>query len=121
MTRNTVIATRITFVLMLAAATYLSLAPAVPDIFPREDKVNHAVAYAVLALTADLAFPAAAYWLPKSLPLFAYGLLMETLQRNVHGRFFEQLDLVANALGLVLYGAASWFVLKRGKSPSARQ
>ena len=122
MNRNTLIAIRVTFVFMLVAATYLSLAPLVPDIFPREDKVNHAVAYAVLALTADRAFPAAAYWLPKALPLFAYGLLMEILQQNVPGRFFERLDLVANALGLVSYGAAAALILKRaGRSRSSRQ
>lgn len=122
MTRNTVIAIRVTFVLMLLAATYLSLAPAIPDIFPGEDKVNHAVAYAVLALTADLAFPVAAYWLPKALPLFAYGLLMEILQRYVPGRMFEGLDLAANASGLLLYGMTLALVHKRaGSSRSARQ
>lgn len=115
MTRTRLIAIRTTFVLMLVANTYFSLAPELPAFIPPYDKLNHGAAYAVLALTADFAFPLARYLLPKALPLFAYGLLMEILQRYVPGRLFEGMDLVANASGLLLYGVAAVLLRRHGE------
>src|SRR5881296_1710770 len=107
MNRNQLATVRVIFVVMMIAATYLSLTPHLPKQFiPKNDKLDHAVAYFVLGFTANLAFPAASYLFPKALPLFLYSWLMEILQRHIPGRSYETLDLVANATGLLLYGGA---------------
>lgn len=80
------------------------------------DKIFHCLFYTPFALFA--------FYHPrrgtKSLMLVSlfginFGLLMEILQRRVHGRSFEWLDFVADmtgvVLGLAVFGI--WFAMKR--------
>jgi len=121
MTRQIQWTFRIAFFGSLGVITYLSLAPDVPGFVSAYDKPNHGAAYLFLSLTADLAFPAAGFLLPKALPLFAYGLLMELVQESFMGRAFEWWDLLANAAGLLVYGWLSPHLKKGLASPRLRK
>jgi hypothetical protein len=64
------------------------------------DKANHALAFAVLALLGALAYPGR---LARVLiALLAYGALIEVLQSLTRYRSGEWLDLLADAVGLLL-------------------
>ncbi|MCU0766668.1 MAG: VanZ family protein [Gammaproteobacteria bacterium] len=87
----------------LTAITWLALTPSPPVGVEVSDKVQHAAAFLALALLADLSWPDADYWLPKALPLLAYGALIELAQAGTATRTAEWPDLAADAAGLALY------------------
>ena len=87
----------------LVVITWLALSPSPPVDAGVSDKLQHAVAFLTLALLADRSWPDADYWLPKALPLLAYGGLIELAQAGTAARTAEWLDLAANAAGLALY------------------
>lgn len=97
----------ILFRLALAAALVLTawaaLYPAPPPLPHQSDKLVHTLAFLVLALLADSAFPRQAFLLPKALPLLAYGLLLEILQALLGNRIGSLADVLANGAGLLLY------------------
>jgi len=64
------------------------------------DKVEHIIAYAVLALLGGLAFPGATVLL--AVALSALGVVMEICQMIVPGRSAEIGDAVADAIGVGL-------------------
>ncbi len=69
------------------------------------DKVLHLLGFAVLGLLADASLPAAAYW-RRLLPLLLlYGALIEVVQGFLPYRSADLLDFLADAAGLVAYGA----------------
>lgn len=64
------------------------------------DKANHALAFAVLAVLGGIAYPGR---LARVLvALLAYGALIEVLQTFTPDRTGEWLDLLADAVGLLL-------------------
>jgi VanZ family protein len=67
------------------------------------DKINHLIAFAVLAGLADGAYPGRANARVKWLLLIAYGLAIEIVQRYLPYRHFSWSDLGADALGVFLY------------------
>ena len=67
------------------------------------DKLNHLLAFFVLALLTDYAFPNATVSALKLLPLLGFGILIEVLQYWVGYRYFEWLDVAADAAGIVLF------------------
>jgi VanZ family protein len=67
------------------------------------DKLNHLVAFAVLAGLADGAYPGRANAGTKWSLLIAYGLFIEVVQRYLPYRHFAWSDLLADALGVFLY------------------
>lgn len=67
------------------------------------DKVNHFVAFFVLAYLLDQSLPRLRFLLIKFWPLFAYGLLIEVVQSRLSYRDFSLLDLAADAAALVAY------------------
>ena len=67
------------------------------------DKLNHLGAFFVLALLTDYAFPSVAVSALKLLPLLGFGLLIEVLQYCIGYRYFEWLDVMADAAGIVLF------------------
>ncbi|HSW19464.1 MAG TPA: VanZ family protein [Ramlibacter sp.] len=70
------------------------------------DKVNHALAFAVLAIQGCLCWRAHA---PRVLSgLLAYGALIEALQSLTPARSAEWLDLLADMVGLGL----GWMALR---------
>lgn len=66
------------------------------------DKVNHALAFFVLAMLIDNAFPRVRFLRVKVWPLIVYGVLIEVIQRFV-SRDPSWLDLLADGVGITLY------------------
>ena len=81
----------------------LSPAPYLPplEIFNWWDKVQHAIAFAVLAVLAVLAYPEASR-LRIALLLIGQGVLIELLQYYGGYRFGDWQDAVADGLGVLL-------------------
>ena len=69
------------------------------------DKANHILAFTGLLLLLDQGYPRWSLWPSKCLLMMAYGLLLELLQGFVFDREASLLDLLADALGLMLYVA----------------
>lgn len=67
------------------------------------DKLNHAMAFVVLALLLDFSFPKRAFDYLKCSSLLAYGLLIELVQYMLPTRSFSLLDLLADSAGILLY------------------
>jgi VanZ family protein len=111
---------RITFYLLLAVVTYLSMRSRVQGIdIQVNDKVGHALAYFVLMLNGGLAYGKDRYR-KLALGLFLFGLLIEIIQGLVPGRTSSLFDLVANSSGIVfglsilfIFGESILFQLKR--------
>ena len=102
MTRAARIA-KVLLVLAIGVILWLALHPSPPISGLQLDKLNHLAAFFVLALLAEYAFPSATVSALKLLPLLGFGLLIEVLQYWVGYRYFEWLDVAADAAGIVLF------------------
>ncbi len=100
--------------LLILAVSYLALTPKPPEMMDTGwDKLNHALAFAVLAFSANLSYPAAPNrWIYVLLALFVYGGLIEILQTFVPGRAGEWGDLVADTVGIAC-GAITATTMRR--------
>lgn len=67
------------------------------------DKLNHAVAFYVLALLIDFASPRTRFGAVKVLALFAYGVAIEAVQYFIPTREASLNDLFADAIGVLAY------------------
>ena len=92
-------------VLCLSTILWLALSPNPPN--PAGlfyfDKVNHVLAFFVLAGLLDYASVNIARFKGKVLPLLAFGLLIEVLQYWVGYRYFEWGDFIADGFGVAGY------------------
>lgn len=112
---------RVLLALCLLSVTTLSLIDVGPEV-PHTgwDKSNHALAFVVLTMLANLAFPGRTAGVV--LGLMAYGGLIEILQSLTPNRLAEWADWLADgigiAIGLTLYqlGRLLWRQF-RGLSP----
>ncbi|MCC6207653.1 MAG: VanZ family protein [Gammaproteobacteria bacterium] len=79
-----------------------------PEMGPRQvsDKLHHALAFYALALLFDFARPRTEFGLHKFAVLMAYGVAIECVQYFLPWREFSLLDMVADAVGLLLYVAS---------------
>ncbi|MDB3978020.1 VanZ family protein [Pseudomonadales bacterium] len=102
MTRAARIA-QVLLVLAIGVILWLALHPSPPISGLQLDKLNHLAAFFVLALLTEYAFPSAKISALKLLPLLGFGLLIEVLQYWVGYRYFEWLDVAADAAGIVLF------------------
>ena len=95
---------RVVLVLLLIVVSWFALVPVPPRAFTTGwDKLNHASAFAALALSARLAFPGgrrAASIVVAA--LLAYGGLIEIVQLFVPGRESEWADLLGDAVGVAI-------------------
>jgi VanZ family protein len=98
---------RLLLAFALAFTTWQTLTPAPVVEASGSDKLLHAAAFYAFAFLADRGWPDARYWLPKALPLFAYGALIELAQSTTASRSAEWLDLAADGAGLVLYALSA--------------
>ncbi|MDD2874277.1 MAG: VanZ family protein [Azoarcus sp.] len=90
------------FVFALVVVFWLALQPA-PDVIQIvswQDKVEHAVLFAVLMVLGNLAWPGR--MLPVVLGLLAYGAAMEVAQSFTDYRFGDLWDWIADAIGLLI-------------------
>lgn len=102
--RDRVILFRVLLVIALLVIFFLATTRlSIPVARSINDKVNHMLAFFVLALLVDLSFPA---WTlrTKVLLLIAYGLSIEITQAYLPYRTCSLFDLGADAIGLALYG-----------------
>jgi len=91
------------FWILLLTCTGLSLMPQPPGVFSlASDKVWHALAYGVLYLSCQLAYPRQARLSIRFVLLLGLSLLIEVLQYFIPNREFSLLDLASNATGLLL-------------------
>lgn len=98
---------RITLAVALLVSTYLATMKGGPvDAANINDKFAHLAGFFMLAWLADFSFPRAGYGLNKILPLLGYGLLIEIIQFFLPYRSFSLLDVLADAAGIAIYGAA---------------
>lgn len=78
------------------------------------DKLNHFSAFAALGVAAWLGFRTASRYQRLSLLcLLAYGGAIEVIQLYVPGRSSEWLDLLADAVGIVVGALLAALLLKR--------
>lgn len=86
--------------ILLGAITALSLSP-LPELPPgaQNDKLNHFVAYAALALPVALARPR--FWMAMIAGLALWSGMIELVQPRVN-RYGEWADFAANSAGLGL-------------------
>jgi len=92
--------------LLVVAVSYFALAPVPPaGIDFGWDKLNHIAAFAALAISTTLGFPASRYALRNTvLGLLAYGAMIELLQLLVPGRSSDWEDLLADSIGIACGG-----------------
>ncbi len=96
---------RSALIAMLIVITYLSTTRVDFQIAASvNDKLQHALAFYILAVLADFSFPKKGFNLYKIIPLFGYGVLIETIQYFISYRTFSWLDMAADAAGMMLYG-----------------
>lgn len=109
-----------TFVFALVAVFWLALQPA-PDVIQIvswQDKIEHAILFAVLMLLGSLAWPDR--MLAIVLGLLAYGAAMEVAQSFTDYRFGDLWDWVADAIGVLLAAIPARLLASRiGAGPAA--
>lgn len=95
---------RIPLVIVVGSVFYLATLPgeAAVDLFGW-DKLDHAMAFMVLAGLLDFSFPARPLGFRKVSVLMGYGLLIEVVQYTLPTRTFSLLDLLADGFGIVAY------------------
>lgn len=100
---------RLALAVCLTIISVLAFAPLTADPGTGHDKLNHLLAFGVLAWLADLAFPGpgpdpwSGWGLAKWVGLLGYGLFIETVQFFLPYRDFSLWDLAADAAGLLGY------------------
>ena len=98
---------RVCLAVALTAITFLATTSRqIPVIADVNDKLNHILAFFVLAGLTDMSFPEIKFGLLKVLPLLGYGLLIECIQYFIPCREFSLFDVAADGAGLIVYRAA---------------
>jgi VanZ family protein len=100
---------RLSFPIGLIAVAWLSLTPrdAMPEI-QMWDKLQHLMAYAVLAACGAIGFPGGRPRLIVGVGLIVFGCGLEIAQAAVPGRSSNIGDAVANIAGIALGLATAW-------------
>ena len=104
MARTQIVIFRLVLLAAVAAITYLATTrqeiPVAKDI---SDKINHVLAFYVLALLVDYSFPPKGLRLAKILALMVFGALIELTQSLLPDRTASLLDLFADGFGIAIY------------------
>jgi len=95
---------RLGLVVAVIAITVLALMPAhaVP-ISSGWDKLDHWTAFFTLSFLANHAFPRRPFW-QIALALVAYGIGIEIAQSFTPDRDADAMDVVADSIGILIYG-----------------
>lgn len=107
-------AKRATFWLALLALTALSLVPTgllPPQVFSLWDKAQHALGFGGLTLLGLLAYPHR--WSRLPMLLLTHGGLIEMAQTATGWRYGEWLDLLADAIGILVVIGLWWATVMR--------
>ena len=88
------------------AITVLALMPATEvPITTSWDKLDHWLAFFTLSFLANHSFPQRSYWRVIAVALVAYGIGIELAQWITPDRDADAMDVVADSIGIVIYGA----------------
>ena len=102
--QTTLIAFRAALAVTLVMMMYLATTQQAPSVIDNlNDKVNHALAFYVLAFLADYSVPKVRFNLGNGLTILGYGLLIEVIQYFLPYREFSLFDLAADAIGIAVY------------------
>ncbi len=102
--QTTIIAFRAALVVTLVITMYLATTQQEPSVIDNlNDKVNHVLAFYVLAFLADYSAPKVRFNLSKGLAILGYGLLIEVIQYFLPYREFSLFDLAADGVGVAAY------------------
>ena len=102
--QTTLIAFRVALAVTLIITMYLATAQQAPSVIDNlNDKVNHVLAFYVLAFLADYSAPKVRFNLSKGLTILGYGLLIEVVQYFLPYREFSLFDLAADGVGIAAY------------------
>jgi VanZ family protein len=94
-----------------AGIVWLSLTPSPPKLdFAMGDKVGHFVGYGTLMLWFCQLYGSRRARLAFALGFVAMGIALEFIQRATGYRSFELLDMLANAIGVLLGWSAARFL-----------
>jgi VanZ family protein len=99
------LAFRLALLVCVLAIAYFAFAPPSQAPGTRFDKLNHILAFAVLAWLADMAYPGR-QTLGRWTFLLGYGLMIEVVQGFLPYRDLSLLDFAANAAGILCYSIA---------------
>ncbi|MCH9048356.1 MAG: VanZ family protein [Proteobacteria bacterium] len=105
LSRTTIHTFRFLLFITLIVVTFLATSSLEFTIVPSTyDKLNHFVAFFVLALLMDFSFPGSSFNVIKVVFLVSYGFSLEIIQHLLPHRMFSLFDIVADIVGLVAYG-----------------
>ena len=93
---------RLALLVTVALILWLALSPSPPST-AWSDKVNHIIAFFVLAGLLDYATVETASFNKKALSLLSLGFSIEALQFSTGYRYFEVGDLIADCVGMLIY------------------
>jgi VanZ family protein len=85
------------------AISYLAFAPLDQPPLTPSDKLNHVLAFGVLAWLTDMAYPGRRLAPRRWAFLLGYGMAIESIQHFLPYRHFSLLDFAADAAGVLLY------------------
>lgn len=112
---------RLLLLLALVAITVLALIPQTEvPVTTLWDKADHALAFLVLGVLAQWAFPAARFALPIAPALIGYGALLEIVQTLTPTRVGSFADLVADLIGILLAAGLIKLAGSFGRNSSAQ-
>jgi VanZ family protein len=95
---------RVLLIMALLVISYFAFTPLdTPVVVEINDKLSHIIAFFVLAFLVDHSWPQSNWNPEKYIPLFGYGLFIEVVQALMPYRIFSTWDLLADALGLIVY------------------
>ena len=104
LSRSHIIYFRVLLCLTLIIVTFLATTALEFTVIPSAyDKINHFVAFLVLALLLDFSFPNSRFNMIKIVSLIAYGFSLEIMQYFLPHRMFSLFDIGADSLGLLAY------------------
>lgn len=108
LSRKVVLVFRGAFIIAVCISTFLAITPQIhlPVVDKLDGTSSHIIAFYFLALLIDFAFPSDFPLPAKLLLLLAYGFGIEIYQGLFTIRTFSLLDLVTDAIGVMLYIAS---------------
>ena len=95
---------RLGFWFCFGLTSYLSLMPQefLPSGINIWDKLSHSIAFTALALSAAFGWPEKGFVRSVLIPLLLFGVLIEVIQYFIPGREFSLLDMLADAIGIII-------------------
>ena len=96
----------------LAAIMFLAVTPQGARLARgTSDKVNHAIAFFILAFLGDHAFEKP--FIVMALSLVGFGMMIELVQFTLPYRSFSLYDMLANIFGIVLFAVIKYVTGRR--------